>query len=251
MTAILPPPISLGQRRGITLSTQIPPSPYESSAGASSTLTNLPRRKRPGKKLWTPVKKEIVLIREEKRERDRCWSEVVTDIFVAFHGEEEEKVSIVEGGKKYTHIITVSLAHGAGVQEKRTDLPDGSCVQALHLSVRLHEDDPARAQRVGLGLSSEQLKATSIFLSNAFCSTSTSSSSNPRVLITCPYGRQTDAMSIIATYLSRSLEEDVVDILKVIDLIDGLRSVWKGEVSENEVAVIRSVLSENGWMAKS
>jgi len=232
-TPATPPP--LRQRRNFNLSTQIPPSSYEANFGTDLALTNLPRRKSATDGLAAP---KIAIEGEQKDELDRCWGQIGPDIFVAFHEETDDKVFIVEGGRKYTHVITISLAPVAGAQEMSTDLSDGSCVHALHLSVRCPAEDASiRVRRAGLGLSVDQLKSTSVFLSNAF-----SSMSSPTVLITCLRGRQTDVISVIATHLSRSLEEDVTEILKVIDLIDDLSSVWKGEVSEDEVRVIQSVL---------
>lgn len=241
------PPVQLplGQRRGFHHVTHLPPSPYGNADSAKPAPVKLPRRRanqhRPLVILHTP--KEIKP--EEKAEKDRCWSEVVPNIFVAFQGGGDQKVVVVEGGKKYTHIVTISLADAASSQETSTDFPDGSRVQALHLSIPNPSVALMRAWRTGLGLSPEQLASATTFLSDA-----SSGPSTPRVLVTCAHQRQTDAMAVVLTYLSKSLQEDVDEVSKVIDMVDDLQSVWKGEVTEDELDTIRSVLMDNGWIDK-
>lgn len=160
--AVMSPPIPLplGQRRGFNLVTPLPPSLYGNADSAGPILAKLPRRKanpqRPLVILKTPnTPKEIKP--EEKSEKDRCWSEVVPNIFVAFQGEGDQKVVVVEGGKKYTHIVTISVGDVAGVQETSTDFPDGSRVQALHLAIPHPKTVLMRIWRTGLGLSPDQL----------------------------------------------------------------------------------------------
>jgi len=245
--AMSPPiPAPLGERRGFNFLAQMPQSQYTNSSGDSAgpALSNLPRRKTKARKPPVPFTKEITVQQvEQPIPRDRCWSEVVPSIFVAFHGEGDQKIAIVEGGKRYTHVVTISLGHQPGIQETTSEFSDGSCVRALHLFIPHPKTTLMRVWRTGLGLSTEQLAAATIFMEDAFASTP-----NPRVLVTCPFDSQTDAMGVILTYLSKSLQEDVAEIMKVIDMIDDLRSAWKGEVNEEEIDVIRSVLKDNSWL---
>jgi len=90
-----------------------------------------------------------------------------------------------------------------------------------------------------LGLAPEQLRASIEFLSTA-----PPTDDAARTLITCPAHHQTDVMCIVAAHLSSIIEEDVEDLLKVIDMVDELHSTWKGEVSGDEVDVIREVVSK-------
>lgn len=248
-TLVMSPPIPapLGERRGFNFLAQIPQSQYTNSSGDSAgpVLSNLPRRRTKARKPPVLYNKETTVEQlEQPAPRDRCWSEVVPSIFVAFHGDGDQKVAIVEGGKRYTHVVTISLGQHSVTQETTSDFPDGSCVRALHLFIPTPKATLMRVWRAGLGLSMDQLAAATKFVEEAFASTP-----NARVLVTCPHDRQTDAMVVILTYLSKSLQEDVSEIMKVIDMIDDLRSAWKGEVDEEEIDVIRSVLKDNSWIS--
>jgi len=160
---------------------------------------------------------------------------VVPGLYVAYRTEAENKLTVVEDGKQYTHAITVSHSDERTSQLTTHSLPDGSSVDVLDLAVP-HQDG---AGRVGLGLTPEQLRSSIEFLSTA-----PPTDDVARTLITCPAHHQTDVMCIVSAHLSSIIEEDVEDILKVIDMVEELHSAWKGEVSGNEVDIIRGVVSE-------
>ena len=165
----------------------------------------------------------------------RCRSIVVPGLYVAYKTEAENRLIVVEDGKRYTHAITIS--HGEEQTSRLTthSLPDDSSVDVLHLTVPYLDG----AGRVGLGLTPEQLKSSIEFLSTA-----PPTDDAARTLITCPAHHQTDVMCIVAAHLSFIIEEDVEDLLKVIDMVEELHSTWKGEVSGNEVDIIREVVSK-------
>ena len=160
---------------------------------------------------------------------------VVPNLYVAYRTEAENKLIVMEDGKRYTHAMTVSHSDERTSRLTTHSLPDDSSVDVLHLTVLY----PDGAGRVGLGLAPEQLKSSVEFLSTA-----PPTDDVARTLITCPAHHQTDVMCIVSAHLSSIIEEDVEDILKVIDMVEELHGAWKGEVNENEVDVIREVVSK-------
>ena len=54
-------------------------------------------------------------------------------------------------------------------------------------------------------------------------------------MIATPFGRPTDAMCVAGCYLAFISKKTVEDVLRYIDEEEDFLSVWKGEVSENEV----------------
>lgn len=165
----------------------------------------------------------------------RCRSIVVPGLYVAYRTEAGNRLVVMEDGKRYTHAITISHGDEGTSQLTTHSLPDDSSIDVLQLTVSY----PDGAGRVGLGLTPEQLK-----ISIEFLSTAPPTDDAARTLITCPARHQTDVMCIVAAHLSSIIEEDVEDLLKVIDMVEELHSAWKGEVSGDEVDLIRGVVSQ-------
>ena len=101
-------------------------------------------------------------------------------------------------------------------------LPNGSNIDVLQLTVTC----PDGVGRVGLGLTPGKLKSAIEFLS-----TTPPTDDTAQTLITCPPHYQTDAMCIVTAHLSSIIEEDVEDLLKAIDTVEELHSMWKGEAT--------------------
>lgn len=206
----------------------------------SQPLAKLPRRKSSGRRPIVvpaqPPTYEAFKGIEPRSTLDRCRSKVVPGLYVAYRTEAENRLIVMEDGTRYTRAITISLGDERTSQLTTHSLPDGSSVNVLHLTV----PHPYGAGRVGLGLTPEQLKASIEFLSTA-----PPTNDAARTLITCPAHHHTDVMCIVVAHLSSIIEEDVDDLLKVIDMVDDLHSVWKGEVNGNEVDIIREVVSES------
>ena len=160
---------------------------------------------------------------------------VVPGLYVAYRTEEENRLIVVEEGKRYTHAIIISHGAEQTSQLATHPLPNDSSVVVLRLAVPYIDG----AGRVGLGLTPEQLKTSIEFLSTA-----PPTDDAARTLITCPAHHQTDVMCVVAAHLSSIIEEDVEDLLKVIDMVEELHSAWKGEVSGDEVDIIREVVSK-------
>ncbi|KAF9648571.1 hypothetical protein BDM02DRAFT_3096160 [Thelephora ganbajun] len=172
---------------------------------------------------------------ESKPTLGRCRSMVVPGLYVAYRTETVNRLVVMEDGKRYTHAIVISHGNERTSQLIVHLLPDNSSVSVLHLTVPY----PNGAGRVGLGLTSEQLRVSIEFLSTA-----PPTDDAARTLITCPAYHQTDVMCIVSAHLSSIIEEDVEDILKVIDMVEELHSAWKGEVNGDEVDMIREVVSK-------
>jgi len=204
----------------------------------SRPLAGLPRRK--------PIVRQPVAIHpppptyeaskevEPKPTLGRCRSMVVPGLYVAYRIEAENRLIVMEDGKRYTHAITIAHSDERTSRLTTHPLPDGSGIDVLHLTVPF----PDGAGRIGLGLTHEQLKSSVEFLSTA-----PPTDDVARTLITCPGHHQTDVMCVVSAHLSSIIEEDVEEILKVIDMVEELHSAWKGEVNGEEVDVIREVVS--------
>ena len=206
---------------------------------ASRPLAKLPRRKpiprQPINVLPPQSTHETFERVESKPTAGRCRSMVVPGLYVAYRTENENRLVVMEDGKRYTHAITVSYSDDRTSVLATHSLPDGSNIDVLQLAVPC----PDGSGRVGLGLTPEQLKSTIEFLSTA-----PPTDDAARTLITCPPRHQTDVMCIVAAHLSSIIEEDVEDLLKVIDMVEELHSAWKGEVNGDEVDIIREVVSD-------
>lgn len=206
---------------------------------ASRPLAKLPRRKpiarQPIDVPPPPSTHEVSEKVEPKPTVGRCRSMVVPGLYVAYRTEAENRLVVVEDGKRYTHAITVSHSDDRTSILATHSLPDGSNIDVLQLAVPC----PDGVGRVGLGLTPEQLESAIEFLSNA-----PPTGDAARTLITCPARHQTDVMCIVAAHLSSIIEEDVEDLLKVIDMVEELHSAWKGEVNGDEVDTIREVVSK-------
>ena len=205
-------------------------------------LAKLPRRKpifrQPADVPPPPSTYEAFKGVESKPTLGRCRSMVVPGLYVAYRTDAENRLVVMEDGKRYTHAITVSHSDDRTSLLTTHSLPDGSSIDVLHLAVPC----PDGARRVGLGLTPEQLKSAIEFLSTA-----PPTDDAARTLITCPAHHQTDVMCMVSAHLSSIIEEDVEDILKVIDMVEELHSAWKGEVNGDEVDIIREVVSKTSY----
>jgi len=170
---------------------------------------------------------------DPKPTQGRCRSMVVPGLYVAYKDEAENRLVVMEDGKRYTHAINICHSDERSSRLTTHLLPDGSNIDVLHLAV----SHPDGVGRVGLGLTPEQLRSSVEFLSTA-----PPTDDAARTLVTCPTNHQTDVMCIVSAHLSSIIEEDVEDILKVIDMVEELHSAWKGEVSGEEAELIREVV---------
>ena len=69
-----------------------------------------------------------------------------------------------------------------------------------------------------------------------------------RVLVTTPPGQPTDAMCVVGCYLGFAAGLGVEEILRCVDEEECILSVWKGEVSGEEVERIEEVARGWSWL---
>jgi hypothetical protein len=86
-----------------------------------------------------------------------------TGLYIAYRTEADDKLAAMEDRKRYTLAIIVSHSDERTRRLTTHPLPDGSSVDALHLTV-FHQNG---AGRVVLGLTPEQLKSSVESLSTA------------------------------------------------------------------------------------
>ena len=70
-----------------------------------------------------------------------------------------------------------------------------------------------------------------------------------RVLISTPQRRPTDAMSVLGCYLAFASKKSVDIALRCIDDEPDFLSIWKGEVSEDELARAERVARMRSWLS--
>jgi len=181
--------------------------------------------------------------------------EVIPGMFIAFHDDRDKAVKVSEGGKQFTHVISISSSNAPGrAVEYSSTYDDGSHIRALHLTIPhlainppSPRTNPSHVHRLSLSLS--QLRMARDFLSLALPYTPDSTpmawtTSCTRLLITTPLGRPVDALCTIAAYLSFTSGEDVCDVLNGIDEIEELESVWKRKICEDDVELIQMIAEE-------
>ncbi|KZT72340.1 hypothetical protein DAEQUDRAFT_723035 [Daedalea quercina L-15889] len=169
-----------------------------------------------------------------------CLQEVVPGLSIAFKAKSMEAQEA-----SYTHVIDVCYpmpGYDAGATEK-------AFKDHIHrLRLVLPEAPREDSSRAGLGLTNRQLRTARDFLAEtlpyANMSNATRSAAEKeavRILILTPPRRPTDAMSIVGCYLAFASTKSVDTALRCIDDEPELLSVWKGEVSEDEIERVERV----------
>jgi len=185
--------------------------------------------------------------------RSNCIGEVIPGMFIAFHDDKERAVKVSEGGKQFTHVISISSSKSSGLAvEYSSTYVDGSHIRALHLTISPKPASTNFSRPPRLSLSLSQLRMARDFLSLALPYTPDSSptawsTSCTRLLITTPLGRPVDAVCVIATYLSFTSGEDFREVLNGINEIEELDNVWKSRVCEQDVEFAQLVAEEEEY----
>jgi len=174
----------------------------------------------------------------------RCLGEIIPGMFVSFHDPSHTPPQVVRANRCFTHVVCISFSDDPGrIVETTTWFKDETYVRALHLALPLPSPkwDDTR-----LHLQKNQIHVARDFLSLALPYSSESSSqdwsrSSSRVLITTPSGLPTDAICVIAAYLSFASEEEVCDVLNGMEDIEELPTEWKRAVCERDMEIVQGI----------
>ncbi|THG99248.1 hypothetical protein EW026_g3075 [Hermanssonia centrifuga] len=154
---------------------------------------------------------------------DPSIQEVLSMLVLAFKGETSPSASLPgHSDKSYTHVV--SITYGA--------VAEG-------------------VSRAGLGLTVAQIRASRDFIAQALPNplAQPADRSDVRILITAPHKRPTDAMCVLACYLAFTSGKAVEDILLHFDGDEEFLSVWKGEVSGEEVEKVEKIARSWSWLS--
>lgn len=179
---------------------------------------------------------------------DPALQEVVEGLWIAFADGDVKLEDLPKPNDEdlvYTHVVTIMYGDGKGSMEQTYE----SRTQRLRLVLPAAARESARP---GLGLTDGQLRAARDFIIQALPITIAKKDGQTavRVLVTTPFGRPTDAISVASCYLSVLSSQDVDEILKFVDEEEAMLSVWKGEVSGDEAERVRKIATAWSWLSQ-
>lgn len=218
--------------------------------------SNLPRRKK-GLRLVVDepilaVEPSAKLVQETRPAADQNLQELIPGLFVAFKstGDRSDTREVLAEG--YTHLIDICYpADGtdnfaAGSIEQTSEGNLHKLCLTLPMSARVSE-----SVRAGLALTDAQLRAARDFLAQTFPYSLAVDvqAGATRVLVATPARRPTDAMCIAGCYLAFASGKNVGTVLRYIDDEESVLSIWKGEVSEDEVDKSERVARLWSWLS--
>ncbi|KAH9949309.1 hypothetical protein B0H21DRAFT_729575 [Amylocystis lapponica] len=183
-------------------------------------------------------------------EEQRHLQEVVPGLFFAFHTPADTTSNrALEAG--YTHLVDVCLPTGpdapfAGASEQAFE----GTVHRLRLVLPAAALAPAGG-RAGLALTDAQLRTARDFLAQAlpYGTAAARGAAGVRVLLTTPPHRPTDAMAIAGCYLAFASGKGAETVLRYVDEEESFLSVWKGEVSGEEMERVERVARMWSWLS--
>ncbi|PSR71536.1 hypothetical protein PHLCEN_2v12587 [Hermanssonia centrifuga] len=178
---------------------------------------------------------------------DPSIQEVLSILVLAFKGETSPSASLPgHSDKSYTHVLSITYGAGEGTSEEIYK------DRIHHLRLTLPAAAVAEgAPRAGLGLTVAQIRASRDFIAQALPNplAQPADRSDVRILITAPHKRPTDAMCVLACYLAFTSGKAVEDILLHFDGDEEFLSVWKGEVSGEEVEKVEKIARSWSWLS--
>jgi len=178
--------------------------------------------------------------------------ELIPGLSIAFaSGSTDESLPQSHTDKPYSHIVNIIYS----VEEDGSDA--GTSQQtyrngAQRLSLVLPGSAKTCAGRPGLGLSDAHLRVVRDFLAEALPRELAEQSiySSVRILVSTPHGRPTDAMCIVGCYLSFLSGKDAETVLRYVDQEEDFLSIWKGEVSEDELERVEKIARAWSWLSQ-
>lgn len=274
--AHFPPPVQAAVRRplrercGFNLSLKIHTTcaqqgraaPWSPKGHVQPHRNNLPRRRKGQIKRIVVVDDDSPSTTEPKPDSEqppkgeRHLQEVVPGLFLAFKLADAAADAAKRQEERYTHVIDICYpppGYDSGAIEQAYE------GRVHRLRLVLPAAHPADAERAGLGLTDAQLRAARDFLAQALPYVSATAPpplmssapcANVRILVSTPPRRPTDAMSIVGCYLSFVSNKGADATLRFIDDQADILSIWKWEVSEDEVGKIERVARMWSWLSK-
>ncbi|KAI0074872.1 hypothetical protein K474DRAFT_1500343 [Panus rudis PR-1116 ss-1] len=179
--------------------------------------------------------------------------ELIPGLYLAFSNGDEalEQQPGYTAEKPYTHIVNIALNSEANNEKGAVSRMLEGRTQKL-LVILPSSARTQGSERPGLGLTDAQLRVIRDFLGEALPYTlaSQTDQSTIRVLLTSPYGRPTDAMCAVGCYLAHTSGREVENILRFVDEEEDFLSVWKGEVSEDEMGRAEKIARAWSWLSQ-
>ncbi|KAI1790317.1 hypothetical protein LXA43DRAFT_1095466 [Ganoderma leucocontextum] len=172
---------------------------------------------------------------------------IIPAVWVAFSDTAAASRRAHEEG--FTHVVEIAHSGGepyaAGSIERRWD----AARQAQRLRLILPEQ-AGRGGRAALSLTDGQLRAARDFVGECLPRELAAMPEQDavRVLVTAPPGRPTDAMCLVGCYLGFVAGRGVEEVLRCIDEEESILSVWKGEVSGEEVERADEIAKGWSWL---
>lgn len=234
--------------------------------------SNLPRRRKPKKcfQNFNPGEDDPILDAKPKvaepeepkpdpalqpdipTEPQSYLQELIPGLSIAFAtGNIDEPLPQSNSDKPYSHVVNITYS----VEEDGSDASTSKQTyynRAQRLNLVLPGNAKTCSGRAGLGLTDAHLRVVRDFLAEALPRELAEQSiySSVRILITTPHGRPTDAMCIVGCYLSFLSGKDTETVLRYVDQEEDFYSVWKGEVSEDELARVEKVARAWSWLSQ-
>lgn len=263
-----------GVNMSLRLTTAITPAmgPWSPKGHLQPHRSNLPRRRKVTKRYFTNIErdddetlvetkqKETVIDLTEKvtpvllvtpKEQDSSIQELIPGLFIAFsEGDPNAPQPGDSTEKPYTHVVNIAYAPTSEEEHK-----GGSKRFMVGYSQRLHITLPSSTNvegRPGLGLTDANLRSIRDFIGEALphAVASSTEESTIRVLITTPFGRPTDAMCAAGCYLAFVSGQRVESVLSYIDEEEEFLSIWKAEVSGDEMERAEKIAKAWSWLSQ-
>ncbi|CDO76738.1 hypothetical protein BN946_scf184813.g8 [Trametes cinnabarina] len=170
---------------------------------------------------------------------------IIPALWVAFAQERDRSY---EDG--FTHVVEICYASPtAAFDSGSSDRHWDGKVQRLRLALPESARNPCG--RASLALNDLQLRVGRDFIAECLPKSVAAlpEQTDVRVLVVVPQGRPTDAMCLLGCYLAFVAGSSAETILRCIDEEESILSVWKGEVSGEEMERIEKIATSWSWLS--
>ncbi|KAI0090793.1 hypothetical protein BDY19DRAFT_992204 [Irpex rosettiformis] len=171
---------------------------------------------------------------------DHHLQSIIPDVFMAYSNLNTslEELPGYSTAEPYTHVVHIDIADEGNAIKQVSE----GCIHHLHLTLP-SSSCATHSSRAGLKLTDGQLRTARDFMAEA--RPLLENNAGVRILVTGPYGRPTDIVSVVACYYSFVSGKSMENVLRFIDAKEDFSSTWKGEVTEDEADKVEEVA--RGW----